>query len=480
MPAKNAVIMDNFFPRRNRVELRNGSSAHATIPGSATVETLMEYIPASGTAKMFAAAGTAIYDATAAGAASSVATGMTSAEWVYTQVGTGAGHFILAANGADTLQLYNGTTWANSTITGLTLANVAWVNTHQKRVWLGEKDSLRAYFLPVEAVAGAASSFNLETIAKLGGYLVGMGTWTRDGGDGADDLAVFLTSEGEVIIYQGTDPSSASTWALVGVFRIGRPLNRRSMLKAGSDLVIATEAGIVPLSRVLGTDTSQTARVALSDQIDLAFADAVAEAPSNGVGWQIFLHPKGNMLIINVPRAADPTVQFVFNTLTGAPCRFIGLPASCWGLLNDIPYYGGAAGVIRFDDGTDDQGEPIVGDCLQAFSYFGSPAREKRFSRVEPILEAAADPRPTIDILTDFEIVSGSSLRSPAPSESSRWDVFEWDVDAWGAVAPTQRRAWEAVVGHGRSAAIRMQVNSLYASPSWVATNWLFTAGGNL
>ena len=58
------------------------------------------------------------------------------------------------------------------------------------------------------AVAGAASMFDLGQIFTEGGYLMAMATWTVDAGYGVDDLAVFITSEGEVAVYRG------GTWLL--------------------------------------------------------------------------------------------------------------------------------------------------------------------------------------------------------------------------------------------------------------------------
>ena len=67
------------------------------------------------------------------------------------------------------------------------------------------------------SVGGAAQVLDLSSIAKYGGHLVDLDTWTIDAGYGVDDNLVFITSNGEVIVYRGTDPSSAATWALAGV-----------------------------------------------------------------------------------------------------------------------------------------------------------------------------------------------------------------------------------------------------------------------
>lgn len=494
MPEENAVILDNWFPDRDRVELRPGSTEYATYLGEFSAEfsteftvapgpetsSLMEYIPPSGTARLFAGAGTAIWDTTGGGVSSQEKDGFTNSIFVHAQFNNGSGHYLFAANGNDTLQIYNGTAWADSTITGVTLADVAWVASHQNRVWLGEKNSLTAYYLATAAIAGAATSFSIASYVRRGGYIMGMATWTRDGGDGTDDIAVFITSEGEAVLYQGTDPSSASTWALIGTFYIGRPVNRRAFIKAGADLIVITEGGIVPLSQVLTLDASQAAYAALSDQINQAFADAVRDATGLTDYWGVILYPRRNMMIVNVPVTNDDNVQFAFNTLTGAPCRFTGMNANCWALFNGLAYYGGVGEVVQFDDGFSDQGQPIVGYAVQAFSYFDSPGSEKRFSRVEPVLFARNDPLPSIDIMTDFVISTPSALRGPAPSVTGQWDVSQWDVAAWDATAEGRWGYWEAVQAHGRSAAISMRVNSLDAQPAWVATNWLITGGGPL
>ena len=72
--------------------------------------------------------------------------------------------------------------------------------------------------------------FPLGQIFKMGGFLVQMATWTIDNVSGMDDYAAFITSEGEVAIYQGYDPTQQSTWSLVGVFRIGRRDRRNGRL----------------------------------------------------------------------------------------------------------------------------------------------------------------------------------------------------------------------------------------------------------
>ena len=372
MPENHAVILDNWFPDTDKVTVRRGYSSYAT-GMTGDVESLIEYVPLSGTGELFAANDGKIYDVTATGAVgAAVVSGQTNDRWQHVNMGTSAGQFVRLFNGDDTPQLYNGSTWATTAITGsgLTAANLIWGNIHQKRLWTGEKNSMDAWYLSVNSVSGAATKFALGGIARLGGYIMAMGTWTRDAGDGLDDVAVFITSEGEAIVYQGTDPASASTWGLIGVFRIGKPIGRRCVVKAGSDLVIVTQDGFMPLSAILTLDQSQARLASLSDQINRAVNDAVRDYGSL-FGWQPILYPKATMLIFNIPQSATEFHQYVFNTITGAPCRFTENNAICFGLMNDNLYFGGTDGVVyKFDDGKSDGGSNIEADGLQAFHYF--------------------------------------------------------------------------------------------------------------
>ena len=306
-----------------------------------------------------------------------------------------------------------------------------------------------------------------------------MGTWTRDAGDGMDDVAIFVTSEGEGIVFAGTDPAAAATWGLIGVFRFGKPIGRRCMVKAGSDLVLVTQDGFVPLSAVLSTDRSQTRLVSLSDQISRAVNDSVRSYGSV-FGWQPIVYPKGTMLVFNVPQSPTKQYQFVFNTITGAPCRFTGINALCFGLLNDAMYWGGTDGAVyKFDDGTSDNGTAIAADGAQAFSYFKSPQSNKAFKEAEPIFESNGNPNAAIDLNVDFQVKVPTGVAAASPTRSGVWGTSKWGSGIWGTARQIYR-GWRGVRGNGRSAAIRIRIDTTTARPSWLATNFTYIVGGQL
>jgi hypothetical protein len=304
-----------------------------------------------------------------------------------------------------------------------------------------------------------------------------MGTWTRDGGSGPDDLAVFLTSEGEALIYSGTDPADVATWGLVGIFRLGRPLGRRCMIRAGAELLIMTDQGFVSLSEVLPVDRAQQSAAAFSRQINPSVVTA-ARTYSANFGWQAFLYPRSNMAIFNVPAQAGAFEQYVFNTITRAPCRFIGMDARCWGLLNENAYFGGANAVYLSDTGTVDDAADIVATGVQAFNKFGSAAQKKAFKQCQVIVASEAAPSLGVDMVTDYRIQTPLPQVSAAESAFALWDVALWDVGLWAGEAVFDQL--RGVRGIGRVGAVRVVSSSRIARPSWIATNVNFIPGGTL
>jgi hypothetical protein len=262
----------------------------------------------------------------------------------------------------------------------------------------------------------------------------------------------------------------------VGVFRIGRPIGRRSMIKAGGDLIFITEDGFTPASALV-LDRSQAEKSAISGQINQAVNDAV-RSYSGLFGWEAFIYPAGRMLMFNIPQTSTTAHQYVFNTLTRAPCRFKGWNAQCWALVGNIPYFGGADGkVYRADIGTSDNGTAIFGDALQAFSYFGSPGQEKSFKRVRPLFQSNGDPAPALDLNVNFDIKAPTGVSTPSVVASAKWGISKWGIGSWGSASQIYR-TWRSVRGYGRSASLRVRVSSTSARPSWVSTDWMYVPGG--
>lgn len=464
MDAKRAVVLDNWFPQPGYIEPRRGDAEHATGMGTDPVETLMVYNALSeADSKLFAVTGGEIWDATAADDATTTGEDtLTNDRWQYVNFTTSGGKFLWCCNGADAARHFNGSAWAEPSITGISSSDIINVNVHKKRLWFVISDSTTAAYLPVNSIAGAATTFELGNVFSKGGFLMAMGTWTRDGGDGSDDLAVFISSEGEAAVYQGIDPDDADTWQLIGVFELGAPIGRRCFKKVGGDLALVNIDGVLPLSKALGTDRGAAASVAITANINNAINKATTQWRGN-FGWELTSYAKGTRAILNVPLTEGSLQhQYVMNTLTGAWCRFKGQNANCWAVFRGGLYYGGNNGkVYQADTGGSDHGNPINMEGQCAYNYFKTPGQLKNFLMLQPLLTTDSNSRPALGISTDFRDNAELGTPTAAETASALWDEAVWDVDMF----PVETRSvtdWVGVSGEGQSGSIHFnaQTNS--------------------
>ena len=211
---------------------------------------------------------------------------------------TGASTFTYTSTGTSTATSVTGT-YTTIGITGVDSSTFVNVNLFKNRLYFTQKDTLACWYLPVDSIGGAASPLYFGGIARNSGYLQAMGTWTLDAGQGADDYAVFVTSMGEVIVYNGTDPSSATTWALKGVWQLGQTFSRRCFFKWSGDLLLLTQDGLVPLASALQSSRLDP-RINLTDKIYFAVSQAATNYYAE-FGWQINYFASENMMILNIP-----------------------------------------------------------------------------------------------------------------------------------------------------------------------------------
>lgn len=478
MPAEDAVVLTNWFPTVGRVQTRKGYISYASgMAGS--VETLAEF-NAGATRKFIAASNNEIYDISLPGAVgAALAGGFQNNRWSYSQFDDATGGARMAlVNGIDLPQMYNGTSISALTVSGtdLTINNLVGVFTFKNRSFFWEKDSQDFWYSAVGALGGALNKFPLGRVSGFGGNLIAMQSWTVDGGDGVDDLAVFIMSSGDVIIYQGGDPGSAADWALVGIFRLGAPLAARGALKVGSDVVIMTKDGYVPLSRVLDVGRVTSNR-AISDKINGAVKEAASLYEEN-FGWQALMYPQGNYLLFNVPVSNTRYDQHIFNTLTNTWTKFEGLNGVCWSLYNDKLYFGGIDGnVYLADAGYNDNGNPITFSAQTAWNYLNFRGQIKRFTALKPVFESEGGLPISLALAFDFEVPAATYSVSNFSGNAPEWDNSPWDISPW-AGENTIIRPWVSVAGIGLNVSTRVIATLSQQSCKWFSLEYLFEPAG--
>lgn len=477
MGSSDAVILKNWFPSTSELLLRFGYTQYST-GYPAQVETVMTYNGPTASKLLGISSGN-VYDATSGGAIGAAAlSGLSNSRWEYVNITTVGGNYLMMVNGVDAPRSFDGTAWATPAITGVTTSSLSNINMHKNRVWFIERNTLKAWYLSTGAIAGAANSLDMSSVAQLGGNLVAMATWTVDAGYGLDDLAVFITSEGEIIVYRGTDPTSAADWALAGIFRVGAPIGKRCWLKYAGDLLVVTQDGVVPLSGALQSSRTNP-KVAITDKIQRAVSEAVSSY-GNNFGWQILHFPKENMLWLNVPIAEGSSQeQYTMNTISKAWCQFTGWDANCWTLFNDDPYFGGNNFIGKAWSTNSDNGSNINADALPAFNYFGVMGKLKRWTMARPIFRTNGSPSLQVNMNVDFDTSDTTSPLNFSPVNYAVWDTAIWDTDVWGGGLNILKN-WQGVNGVGYCGSPRLVLACSGIEVTWVSTDFVMEQGATL
>ncbi|TXH58982.1 MAG: hypothetical protein E6Q97_00805 [Desulfurellales bacterium] len=456
MPETDAIVLDNLIPDTSTLRLRKGYRVHASGMGSSAVQSLLEYVDAAGTRRLLAGANGNIYNASTS-SPSSLGSGYGSNKWQGVNFrDAGATSKMILVNGADTPKQYDGTSLTDATYTGITTpANLIAVTSHKSRLYFIEKDTDLIWYGDTLASTGALTSFPVGSLLRRGGYPMTISTWSKETGAGADDLFVITSSEGEILVYAGDDPSS--NWALTQRLAMPIPLGRRARGSLGAESVILTEQGLVPLSSVSSIHDSSSTFTKLSDKISKAFISAVESYGATTQGWEVFAYPRANLLLVNVPVLEGvSSQQFVMNTITGAWTRFTGINASCWCLFNNQPYFGGMDGkVYQWDYGYNDNGAAIAVALRLAYNYCADRERQKRFTLARPLVTAAGDIQFAFSLDVDFNSSLTSDSITVTGSTGSAWDASPWDTSPWDS-GNVYNQDWASVTGLGRCASLKL------------------------
>lgn len=352
---------------------------------------------------------------------------------------------------------------------GLDSSEMSFVWSYQNSLWFTQSDSLSAWYLPPDQVGGSASEFPLGGVLANGGSLLSGHRWSLEsgGGGGLSDQNIFLTTQGEVAIYQGINPDEAATWSLVGVYRIGTPLGKRAYIRAGGDIAFCTTVGLVPLSRAIEIDAVALSSAAISYKIADAWSDAIAQRGADG--WQALVWPENQMAIVSPPdmlTSSDP-VMFVTNAETGAWARFTNWQANCLEVFKGELYFGSADGqVFRANATGEDDGEPYTGVVIPLFQDAGESAALKVGKVGRARVMASSTIKDRVDLLSDYsETVPTPPDASPIEGGST-WGSAIWGQSQWMGTTPTViNQRWRSVGGLGYSLAPCYQLTSGSLTP---------------
>jgi hypothetical protein len=399
------------------------------------------------------------------------------------------GYYVWSETGAAWTQVTMGGGAAQ--VSGVDPATFCAVVAWKSRVWFVAKDSTQAYYLGTNSIYGAATAFDFGPRMVRGGPLANLYSWSYDAGGGLDSLLVGVSSSGDVVIYQGTDPSAAATFSIKGSWFLGGvPYGRRLGLELGGELVLLSLAGPVQASKLIqGAPAAVGSNLATYDSAKIGPTfNLDAQSYYGNQGWAIVSNPGDNAIMVLVPTvsgtAAKPYVMSLARP--GSWSIYRDQPILSLAVWNGVAYFGTPDGRVAKVGGNLDGvslnsagGVSGIGwSWLTGFSDDGT-LNQKQVQTIQPMLECQ-EPSPAVNAEARYnlDISEASPPTSVASTGGNTWDNATWDSSTWGG-SYTEFAPLLGAAGIGRQVAIAVR-GTAFSRTSIVGVGVMYTVGGLL
>jgi len=498
MPPNNAVVLDNFISSEAGLAMREGWYEYATKVGGGIdpIRTIMSFESSPETSlvsplsvsELFASTDKGIYlieggaDMTGEAPMLALSTVPNAGVFSFVQFVTEGGNYLIACSETDGAFIYDGLAWTKysstggqgpGTINGADPTKFVYVTSYKKRLMFLTRANSLCWMFPVGQVGGTVTKFDFGPMLKHGGMPLMMVNWTQDSGEGTDDRLMVMGSAGDLAIYEGDDPTSATAFRCVGIWFIGQPpIGRRSITVAGGAPYALTSFGLISLGAIVngGLENILTSNAEQLRQLRLLQQTLSQDFQTKlySDGWEIRAIPSKSLLLITRPRTTiDEDVHYVFQLHTSAWSRLLDMPGSTFGTrLNEVYSATPTGRVLRVLDGYTDSKQldgsgalHIRGRVIPAFDYFGSPDVIKQALMIRPTFLAAGPVSYTVSMNVDFEINTDQLTPIDQDVVGALWNQATWDKSHWAPDFKTSSE-WRGVEGLGYALAPSLFVSS--------------------
>lgn len=474
LPAGDCLRMVNLFRSESGSQVRSGYQEWVTGLG-AEVRWIFGYegsIPAND--RLFATTSSGIWDCTSSTSSPSLdytfgTSSSTSGHGIAQGFTNSAGHFLVYTD-EENGYVYRDEagTWTQPVLTGVDSGDLVFATVWKKRIWFVKRDSAIAYYLPTESVTGTVNPIYFGPQFRHGGHLVGLWSWTVDGGVGIDDYLVGISSSGDVVVFQGTDPASAETFGIKAVWYAGAvPAGRHIATTHGGDLIILSALGAFPLSKLLSGASIQAPDLYATRKIGTAITAIMSERRTD-LGWSTQIHPEDSTLIINTPQVSGlPREQWVLSFNAGGWTQFKGLPMTCSESYGGKLYFGTADGRVCVNTGPVDNNKltgsqdaiAIESSMLLGFISLGTAARKRLLMARPHFITDGTAPQYVMEGRANYDFTEISTVAYTDPAQTALWDVGIWDVSEWGATQGVAGE-WRGISGYGSQVSLAMKMST--------------------
>lgn len=302
---------------------------------------------------------------------------------------------VIIADGLSLPLRYDGTEFRLANFTAEVGPNPATCDgfiAHHDRAYFWKTDGpLEFLYGDVGAVQGPLQRFPLGRLGNVTGSIKSMLSLTIDAGHGMNDALCIITSTGQMVLYEGLDPSDAGDWRLLARVQGAKPIGNRSFAQVGSDAWMLTPQGIVSVAEAVRSSV-----LALVSDITQPISDEITALVEAGpADWQMFTAADGSMVVINRVANGEAS-QFIYymESRSWATANF---PARDFHNLNGRPEVTGLDGRVgsMWHTGSD---EVISAEWVSSWFQVGSGAAVKY---LEPTIISSGPMTVSVAVLSD-------------------------------------------------------------------------------
>jgi hypothetical protein len=267
----------------------------------------------------------------------------------------------------------------------------------------------------------------LESVFTKGGELLFGATWSLNAGSGLGDVCLFVTSKGEIAVYEGLTPADMT---LSGLYQIGTPIDKNSWFRSGGDLVIMTRDGAVPVSAAIDNDRAALkGKRALTLPIEPEWQRIIRLRIGSGERFPVALWQSRGMLVVGLPRKSGEDIDcLIANAVDGTWAKFIGWDIRALCVFGDDLYFGTGDGAIKkAETGGSDDGDAYTCVYVPSFDNLGNP-NEKAACHARIIARTNFPFSVQMFACADYALEVPPPLPAGLTSAGSFWDVNLWDA----------------------------------------------------
>lgn len=211
-------------------------------------------------------------------------------------------------------QYYNGTVWGTTAYTWPASFNPIGGCVHKNRAYFIQQSAAAYGYSNIDAISGAVTKVDLGSIVSTKASLYIIRSISSTEATSQQNLAAFLFSNGDVLVYSGSYPDS-SNWGLAARFKISAPIFYNSFADAKGDSFIFTTSEILSLRNLFisGYEKERTEGIGatIKNRWTQIYRSLVAQGVTDTFDYLRYIKgvydENNDRLIISIPMWVNPT-----------------------------------------------------------------------------------------------------------------------------------------------------------------------------